>query len=192
MGFLTTRTRESGFLSAIATWVFAAGVLSAQPQLLLPASEYEVKAAFLYNCAKFVEWPNDPSERPNTPISVCILGKDPFGPTIEEAVRGKTAAGRPLSITRAARLQELRRCHILFISSSEQKQVGKILADLTNAEGVLTVGETEGFTEMGGMINLTTDENRIRFEINAEAAGRHGLKISSRLLQLVRVIRNRD
>ncbi len=93
MGFLTTRARESGFLSAIATWVFAAGVLSAQPQLLLPASEYEVKAAFLYNCAKFVEWPNDPSERQNTPISVCILGKDPFGPAIEEAVRGKTAGG---------------------------------------------------------------------------------------------------
>jgi hypothetical protein len=148
-------------------------------------NEYHVKAAFLYNFAKFVEWPSDP---PNEPIVIGIIGKDPFGGALEEAIRGKTVKGRKLAAQHLKAGQDPRGCQIIFISASEQKRLRSILADL-NGAGVLTVGDTEGFAEAGGMINLTIVDQRVHFEINPDAAQRAGMKISSKLLSLAKIVK---
>jgi len=152
------------------------------------ASEYQVKAAFLYNFAKFVEWPASVSAGPNAPLVIGVLGKDPFGGEIDRAVEGKTINGRRLMIRRFSSLQAYQYCHILFVSSSERNNLPQIIATVRNSS-VLTVSETDRFAHIGGIINFVTIENRIRFEINQAAAERAGLKISSKLLSLGRVVR---
>ena len=152
------------------------------------AGEYEVKAAFLYNFAKFIEWPSNVSPGPNAPMVIGILGKDPFGGEIDRAVAGKTVNGRRLLIKRFSTLESYEYCHILFVSASERSNLPRILAAVANSS-VLTVSETERFAQIGGIINFTTIESRIRFEINQAAAERAGLKISSKLLSLGRAIR---
>jgi hypothetical protein len=152
------------------------------------AGEYEVKAAFIYNFAKFIEWPSNASPSPSEPMVIGILGRDPFGGEIDRAVAGKTVNGRRLVIKRFPALESYEYCHILFVSSSERNNLSRILATVANS-GVLTVSETERFAQIGGIINFTTVENRIRFEINQAAAERAGLKISSKLLSLGRAIR---
>lgn len=152
------------------------------------ANEYEVKAAFLYNFARFVEWPNNVSLDPNGPLVIAILGRDPFGGEIDRAIEGKTVNGRRLVIKRFSSLEAYEQCHILFVSSSERTNLPRILAAVRTSS-VLTVSETDRFAQIGGIINFITIENRIRFEINQAAAARVGLKISSKLLSLGRVVR---
>ena len=150
--------------------------------------EYEVKAVFLYNFAKFVEWPpNFPSEG-NDPFVIGILGQDPFGAAVEQALLRKTINGRPLAIKRVKHAQDTRGCQILFISASESKRLKAHLAQL-KGDPVLTVGDTENFAQEGGVIAFTLEDNRVRFEINVDAAQRAGLRISSRLLSLAKIVR---
>jgi hypothetical protein len=151
-------------------------------------NEYEVKAAFLYNFAKFVEWPSKFSADPNAPMIIGILGRDPFGGEIDRAIERKSVNGHPLTIKRFSTLDGYQSCHILFVSSSERNNVPRILAAVANSS-VLTVSETNRFAQVGGIINFITIENRIRFEINQAAAARAGLKISSKLLSLGRVVK---
>jgi hypothetical protein len=151
-------------------------------------SEYQVKAAFLYNFAKFVEWPPNLFNDPRDPFVLCVAGDDPFGNLLDGIVLGKTANGHPLAVRRLRREQEARSCQILFVSSSERNRLRPVLKSLRGAS-VLTVGETDGFAQEGGMINLTLEDNRVHFEINVAAAERAGLKISSKLLSLARVVR---
>ena len=152
-------------------------------------NEYEVKAAFLYNFAKFVEWPSNESADPNSPMIIGILGRDPFGGEIDRAIEGKSVNGHRLTIKRFSTLQAYDHCHILFVSSSEKGNLARILATVAN-HSVLTVSETDRFAHIGGIINFITIENRVRFEINQDAAGRAGLKISSKLLSLARAVRS--
>src|SRR6185503_17900412 len=125
---------------------------------------------------------------PNTPLVIGVLGNDPFGGEIDRAIEGKTVNGRRLMIKRFASLEAYQYCHILFVSSSEKNSLPRIIAAVGNS-GVLTVSETDRFAHIGGIINFVTIENRIRFEINQTAAERAGLKISSKLLSLGRVVR---
>ncbi len=148
-------------------------------------SEYQVKAAFLYKFARFVEWPTASFADPTSPLIICILGEDPFGPMLDQAVAGKLVQGRPLQILRLARLDQPPPCHILYLSYSSGPELARALALLGNHR-VLTVGDTEGFTRAGGMIRLLVNKQNIFFEINAEAAQRAGLSISSQLLKLAR------
>ncbi len=150
-------------------------------------TEYQVKAAFLYNFAKFVEWPSDAFADPRSPIVLGILGEDPFGALLSEMVAGKTVNGRRLEVRHFRRGENFRDCHILFISSSEKRSVPLILGSL-GGMSVLTVGETEGFAASGGTINLFLEQNKVRFEVNVEAATRSRLKISSKLLALARIV----
>jgi hypothetical protein len=163
--------------------------------LLMPArayaqelNEYEVKAAFLYNFAKFVEWPSNAGADPNSPMIIGILGRDPFGGEIDRAIEGKSVNGHRLTIKRFSTIDSYQYCHILFVSSSEKSNLARILAAVAS-NSVLTVSETDRFAYIGGIINFITIENRIRFEINQAAAARAGLKISSKLLSLGRVVR---
>jgi YfiR/HmsC-like len=153
------------------------------------AGEYQVKAAFLYNFAKFVEWPPDALPNEHSPIVIGILGEDPFGRVLDQAVLGKNINGHELQIARAKSLEELKGCQIIFISSSERKRLLEILATLRGAD-VLTVGEAEGFAPSGGIIQLVLRDNRVRLMVNVEAAERARLKISSKLLALAEIVRD--
>jgi hypothetical protein len=150
-------------------------------------SEYEVKAVFLYNFAKFVEWPNDPSTNGREPIMVCIAGQDPFGRILDQTILDKTANGHPFIVKRFKKGEDAAGCQILFTSSSDQTYIRSLFAALKGSS-VLTVGETEGFPQLGGIVNFTLKENKVRFEINVDAAERARLKISSKLLRVAKVV----
>jgi len=150
------------------------------------APEYVVKAAFLYNFAKFVEWPAESFAGPASPIVLFVFGADPFGDALK-SLKGKTANGRPIVVRYAANLGELERCHLLFVSASSTALLPKIL-QATKGWNALTVGDVDGFAQDGGTINLLNEEQRIGIEINMEAAQRSRLKISSKLLALAKIV----
>lgn len=145
-------------------------------------TEYEVKAAFIYNFAKFVEWQKPADEA----LPLCIIGDDPFGPAMKN-VEGKTVAGKRISVRRIKSLEELKGCRMLFISSSEKRKLGEITG-LAKDIGILTISDTESFAEKGVVINLYMEEDNVRFEINIDAASDARLKINSRLLSLARIV----
>lgn len=147
--------------------------------------EYEVKAGYLFNFAKFVRWPG---EAQLEVFRLCVMGHDPFGPVLEQ-VGGKTVRGRPVRIRRVDEPGEARTCHILFIGGREAARTQILLEKLGNRP-VLTVGESEGFAERGGVVNLYREGRHIRFAINVDAAERAGLQVSSQLLGLARIVRD--
>lgn len=149
--------------------------------------EYQIKAAFLYNFAKFVEWPAQAFHGPSDALSLCLLGHDPFGRILDETLAGKTVQGRPLVLIRHETWPPRQACHILFISASKQALLEQTFAALKGAS-ILTVGDTPRFAHRGGIINLTMDENRVRLEINLRAAETAGLTISSQLLKLATLV----
>jgi hypothetical protein len=150
--------------------------------------EYIIKAAFLYNFAKFVDWPGEDFANDESPIILCILGKDPFGELLE-SIEGKTVKGRRLMIKRLEEIEDLERCHILFISKSEKKNLTQVFDKLAGWS-VLTVSDMESFAQRGGIIGLVTEEKKIRFQINVEAAQHRRVKISSKLLKLAQIVEN--
>jgi len=143
-------------------------------------SEYQVKAAFLYNFVKFVDWP---AARKEGPIELCVLGKDPFGGALERVVEGKSVNGRPLVIRRIGDIAAARSCHVLFVSRSEAGRVS-LIAKKVHAWNVLTVSDVDRFCERGGIITFLMEGQRVRFRINTKMAATAGLTISSKLLQL--------
>jgi hypothetical protein len=151
--------------------------------------EYHVKAAFIYNFAKFVEWPPRTFKGRADPIGICVLGKDPFGDALTEAVNGKAIEGKPFAVREIADAQHASGCHILFIVGSERKRVRPIL-DAIRGAAILTVGETDGFASEGGMINFKIEAGRVRLQINIDAAEQAQLGISSKLLSLSEIVRN--
>jgi len=159
-------------------------ILAAQAKT---ASEYEIKAAFLYNFAKFVEWPASALAGPKQDLSICVLGPDPFGHYLDDAVVDKTIAGHPIAVTRSRLPQDLPACHILFVSASQGFSLADLLSKL-RGKSVLVVGESEDFAISGGAIQLVLEGNHVRFVINPDAAERAGLKISSKLLALAVVV----
>ncbi len=146
-------------------------------------SEYEVKAAFLANFTQFAKWPATALGDPGAPFSIGILGDDPFGGALEKLVRGQTVSGRKIVIHRGRSAEDLRACQVVFISKSERARVADSLAALQGG-CILTVGETDQFTRQGGVIGFQMQGDKVRFEINASAAQRSKLELSSRLLKL--------
>jgi len=151
-------------------------------------SEYQVKAAFLFNFAKFVEWPPEAFPGTNSPIIIGVLGKNVFGDDLEKIIRDRRVNNRPFQFRNFDSAGEATHCHILFISASEKDNFKKILNNLNRAS-VLTVSETDGFIQAGGMVNFTIEDSKIRFQISDEAAKKAGLRISSKLLSLALPIR---
>jgi hypothetical protein len=149
------------------------------------SNEYQVKAAFLYNFAKFIDWPGEAFAGPSAPLIIGVVGDDPFGGALDQAINGKSIGGRPLAVRRLKWGQDLRSCHILYISSSEQKRLPQIIQSLRGAS-VLTVSDMERFNQQGGIINFILEANRVRFEINSRAADQARLRISSKLLALAK------
>jgi hypothetical protein len=160
------------------------------------ASEYEVKAAFLYNFIKFVEWPPKAFPSQNSPLIIGILGDDPFFSSatkinyLDQTVNGKTINDRKIVVQRSNRLADLKNCHLLFISKSERNRVKDTLANLSGLN-ILLVSETDNFCQQGGAINFVMQAEKVRFEINVDAAEKAGLKISSKLLNVAKIIVSR-
>ena len=146
------------------------------------ATEYELKAAFLYKFASFVEWP----VYLGGPVCICVVGEDPFGPMLDRVVREKSIGGRPFVIRRFKALRDGSHCQIVFIASSEQRKLKSILDSLPGP--VLTVGDTTGFCERGGIIDLEVEDEKVHLRINPEAAERARLRLSSKLLSLATLV----
>lgn len=186
MALLRTSRKTLLFLLSVACGLgAAAGPARAQGV----APEYEVKAAFLFNFTKFVEWPHSAFGDEHTPLKICVLGESPFGKTLR-ALAGDEVVGRRLLLAHPETLNALETCHVLFVSRSERDRLGSVLAGVRNAP-VLTVGDTPGFVDQGGMINFVLEGSKVRFDINQEAAERAGLRISSRLLALAKHVKGR-
>jgi hypothetical protein len=151
-------------------------------------TEYQVKAAFLYNFAKFVEWPADTFKNANSPINICILGASSIGPILEETVRGKLVEGRALAVRELAGSGLSAGCQILFVSAAEQKHL-RAIVEVTKSSNLLTVGETVTFAADGGVVGFNLDHGRVRFDINLQAAQLQRLQISSKLLSLATTVK---
>ena len=174
------------FLTAI-TALSSALLLVQSPR----TSEYQLKAVFLFNFVQFVDWPATPQDsQPTTlaPLLIGILGEDPFGPFLDETVRGERLGARPIQVRRYRRIADLEECQVLFISRSENERLPEILAAVKNRP-VLTVSDGDGFANQGGMIQFVTDKSRIRLRINLDAAEAANLTISSKLLRVAEIVR---
>ena len=152
-----------------------------------PSVEYPLKAAFLLNFTKFVDWPPEAFADEKSPFNLCVLGDAPFGRSLDDVVANETVNGRPIAVRRLARGADLRACHVLFIPRAERECQAEVLTGLRDSP-VLTVGETDGFLADGGLLNFYLEDNRVRFEVNLPAVERTRLKISSKLLRLARLM----
>lgn len=168
-------------------FVLASALLLPVPPLVAADTrpEYEVKAAFLLNFTKFIQWPSVAFESPDSPTTICILGDDPFGSALDQAVEGEVVNGRRLTVKRLQRAPTPKSCQVLFISKSENA-VTDLLASL--GMGVLTVSDRDGFLREGGMISFVIENRHVRFDISQRAAARASLTISARMLNVARIV----
>jgi len=159
----------------------------AQAQDSSGSSEYLIKAGFIYNFANLVQWPSNAFAQPDSPIVIGILGEDPFGTILDRVLQGKKVNGRSFVVKRLKSPADLKECHILFVSSSEMTRLAEAIHRVKGMP-ILTIGEIPGFAKRGGIINLVLEDNKVRFEVNVEAAKEADLNISSRLLALARIV----
>jgi hypothetical protein len=170
----------------IIAWAFFA-VTGLQAQLPKP-NEYQVKAAYLYNFGRFVKWPAGIAAGKGDSFAVCVLGQDPFGPTLDSTLAGEVLDGKPVVIRRIAKPQDAVDCRILFVSSTEEHHLKEILAAI-DLVGVLTVSDIPGFSRRGGIIQFVAEGERVRFEINLACAESARLVLSSELLKVAAAVR---
>ena len=163
--------------------VFAAHSTHAQER----SREYQLKAIFLYNFTQFVEWPATAFQEKNSPLVIGILGKDPFGDYLDETVKNEKIGDHPLVVSRFDNVEDITVCHILFVNVEEKSAVRSALHKLAG-HAILTVGDTDYFIREGGMVRFVPDNNKIRMQINLEAARETGLLISSKLLRLAEIV----
>jgi hypothetical protein len=158
--------------------------LAAWPAFAADLAEYQVKAAFVYNFARYVEWPPETLGGKDNPFTICIIGQDPFG-TAFSSVEGRVVSGRPLRVRRDVRSEEAVGCQIAFIADSEERRFQSDLRAL-GSTAVLTISDIEGFAEAGGAIGLFVADNRLQFDANFATLQRANLKASSQALRLAR------
>ena len=149
--------------------------------------EYRVKAAYLYNFAKFVEWPSGAFQTSKESISICVLGEDPFGHILEETLAGRQVEGRALAARGISNIKQAAGCHVLFISSAGSARLLPMLREI-GMPGILTIGESDKAMAEGVVINFTTEGTKVHFEISLDAAEHEQLRISPNLLSLARVV----
>jgi hypothetical protein len=150
--------------------------------------EYQVKAVFLYNFAKFVEWPPGTFANSNDPIGICVVGYNPFGAMLEDVVQGKKIGDRAFAVRRLPDTQQAGKCQILFIGAAEGKRT-RVLLEALKGTGILTVGETGDFTALGGIICFKLEGTRVRVQVALETGERARLRISSKLLGLAEIVK---
>jgi hypothetical protein len=151
-------------------------------------TEYQVKAAYVFNFGKFVKWPSAAAANQNGPFSICVLDEDTFGSVLESTLTGQSIGGNPVTVKRIAKPQDATGCRILFISSADESRLRGILATLGQAS-VLTVSDIPDFSKRGGMIQFVLEGDRVRFEVNLASAEEAGLTLSSDLLKVAAAVR---
>ena len=179
-----TLRRRVAWLCALAVLGAVAPGASAQTAA---SKEYQLKAVFLFNFAQFVEWPARAFREAEAPLVIGVLGEDPFGAYLDELVAGEKVGIRPLIVRRYQRVEDIAECHILFISRSETATLDKSLAHL-KGRSVLTVGDMDTFTQQGGMVRFFTENGKIRFKINVQAAKACELTPSSKILSPATIV----
>lgn len=181
---LPERTRIRRWSHRFAGIALATTMLATPALAATDAQEIAVKAALLFNFAKFTEWPALP---PGAPLVLCVAGDDAIETALAEIVRGQKIGGRPVESRRSQDPSSWRNCHLLFVAEAE---VGRGALKAVENQAVLTVSDARGFAGAGGIIELYLDGGRMRFAINVDAAARAGIVLSSRLLGLARIVRN--
>jgi len=186
MAFLDSarRRRALHVLWLLLLGAFSAATAQAQEGT---SKEYQVKAAFLYNFVQFVKWPQGAFSSPTSPLCIGVLGDDPFNGALEDIIRGESVDGHKLVVKHASSLDDLRDCQLIFVTRSEESHVGQILGT-TAPRPILTVSEIEHFAEDGGDIAFYLSGGKVHFEINSAAARHAGLKLSSQLLAVGRIV----
>jgi hypothetical protein len=160
---------------------------SAQEQ----TSEYDLKAAFLYNFTQFVTWPNDVFPGSDSNFNICIFGKDPFGESLKNLVENENVKTHPIKVVQINNDQQLDSCHILFIAKDKIASIQNLDSQL-GSKPVLTIGDSPDFADRGGVIGIGLIEQRIKLRINLSAANSKHLTISSKLLRLSEVIEEKE
>ncbi|MEO5754623.1 MAG: YfiR family protein [Chthoniobacterales bacterium] len=160
--------------------VFALAPLPAAPP---SPNEYALKSVFLYNFCRFIDWPDSAFSSRRDPLIIGVVGEDPFGPLLEEAIAGETYHGREIEVAHFRDAQQIGECHLLFVGQTNTELYDQILAAVVGRH-VVTVGETDNFLDHGGMIALTAEQNRVRLRINSAALRATRLNVSSKLLQV--------
>lgn len=168
--------------ATVAVLVLSAGSVQADSAL-----EYHVKAAFLYNFSKFVDWPEGAFATNEDPINLCLAGGDPFGEVLDGTLKGRTVNGRKVIVHRDREALAHGRCHIVFVATTSGEPLARVMQQV-GATGVLTVGESDAFYELGGIIRFLVRDGKVRFDVNASEAEAAGLKVSSQLLKLARMV----
>lgn len=182
---MTRARRYAPPAAAVAVFVLIS-VCTASAQSA-PRSEYEIKAAYLFTLARFVEWPARAS-RDDSSFTICVLGTDPFGATLDRTLSGAVVRGRSAVARRITAPDAAAGCHIVFVSASEDRRMAALVPSLAQS-GALTVSDMPKFTERGGMIQFVTAASRVRFEINLQTAREAGLVMSSELLRVASAVR---
>lgn len=187
MGLLSqiARAASRAAVCLIGVWVCCASPAAAQDGAI--EREYRLKAAFLYNFATFVDWPNDKFADASSPMVFCILGEDPFGASLDDLVHDKSIKGRGIVVYREEKLNGHENCHVMFVTESWGQGIGDIFNALAGLD-ILTVGDMDRFAHDGGMINMVRRRNNIRFQINLLVVSRTRLKMSSKLLNLAEIV----
>jgi hypothetical protein len=151
-----------------------------------PSREYQVKAAFIYNFVQFVKWPKNAFSSDSDPITIGVVGGNPFGDALVRAVSGKVVGGRALVVRYFSDAHDLEACQVLFVNSSDEALM-QAIHDKLKDKTMLSIGETDEFLSHGGIIRFYDQDNKVRFEINVDAAEAARLKISSKLLRLAKI-----
>ncbi|HWD20362.1 MAG TPA: YfiR family protein [Verrucomicrobiae bacterium] len=166
----------------------AVALAALAPHARAQSPEYKLKAAYLCRFVDFVDWPKSAFPSTNSPLVIGVLGPDPFGGALDEVAEGQKSNGHAIQIRRFSSPDEIKQCQVLFVSPSEAPKLAAIMRELQGRQ-MLTVSDLNNFTAHGGIIRFFTDNNKVRFRINLEAARACQLTISSRLLQLADVVK---
>ena len=184
--------RRAQGVAVLAIWMLietSASTLAPQ-RPSTPTVEAQVKAAFLYNFAQFVQWPGAAFQDRNSPFAMCVIG-DSIGDVLEKTIEDETLDGRSIVVRRLTSPENVRACHLIYVARAEARRSMEIIAAASGVP-ILTVGDSEEFINEGGMIRFTEAGRRIRFEINPDAAAEASLRVSSRLLRLADIARPRE
>lgn len=180
-------TPTSTRVAATALVLLAVGAAPFRHARADPAGEYDVKAVYLFNFARFTTWPDAAFASSSTPMALCVLGHDPFGAALDRALANETIGGRPLAARRLASADAVDGCQLLFVDAAAAATHAAFLRTLAT-RAILTVGDDEAFVRRGGMVGFHRDGDTVRIAANPEAVRRGGLTMSSQLLRLTRIV----
>ncbi len=187
--YLSTKNKRTFIVIIIILICYSTGICTSNSYAERKNKEYHIKAAFLLNFAKFMKWPSQMFSDTSSSLTIYILGKDPFDEALKN-IEGKIVKGRKLVVKKALCIEDVKECHILFICTSEKKNLAEVLEKIKNMP-ILTVAETNNFCQSGGAVNFIVVKKKVRFEINVDVVKRTGLKISSKLLNLSKIVKER-